>query len=367
MPAAAQYRSRWTLVAYLLPAVMALFLLFAACSKKNNVSPNAASNSSLLQPLQYILENNLSYHSFDTLLKRSSYYQRILSDSSYTILLPDNTAFATAGYNIDSLLQLPPADLDKFVGYHLLAGAVTTDLIPQTITNPMTTLSGQTLYLSKPVVTSTDPATIATAATVMRVNGITINLVNLRATNGVVHVLNYPLLLPCPSVQSYLLSHPQYSYLVAALKKFKLFDKLDSAGPYTIFAPSNAAFLKENVDSSRIYSDTFDLAHYQPWLFSSGVLDGRIFTTDFTDVPSQNILYSPYGTLQVNGGYPSYTSIPGLQVTNYYQWLGPNYAYYNSIGPQPGFDFVNQPAINGVINGINDLMVYPDSVYLGQR
>jgi uncharacterized surface protein with fasciclin (FAS1) repeats len=342
--------------------------VFSACYKTTPQGTGSGGGLTLVQPLQSILSNNADFSDFDTLLKRSGLYQRVTGDSSFTVLIPDNAAFAASAISFDSLLRLPPDSLQSFIGYHLLAGSFPTNTIPQTIDNPYTTLSGQTIYFSKPLNNNINYSaqTLATGSATLNVNGVTTTKTDLLTTNGVVHVLSAPLSTPYGSIQAFLASRPEYSYLVTALKQFNLWNELDSAGPYTLFAPNNDAFINNGVTLSMITSDTFNIAHYEPFLFSAGILPTRVFLTDFTDAATSLFgnglspaIYTSYGWVAFSNISSSY-STPNI---NAYDWIPQMYGGYNQIGGYPQYTVTNQPAANGVINGITDLLVYPDSVY----
>jgi len=66
---------------------------------------------------------------------------------------------------------------------------------------------------------------------------------DITASNGVIHVVD-TVVLPPLNMADTLASWPQYSTLVAALKAAGLYDTLNTAGPFTLFAPTNAAFEK---------------------------------------------------------------------------------------------------------------------------
>ncbi len=307
-----------------------------ACHKDNpvaNTSPGGLATPSL----KIYLDNNPDYSSFDSLLKKSGYYQRISSsDSVFTLFVPDNAAFAAAGINIDSLLNLPAPMLQAYV---------------------------------KPVPTRYNSGTAQQAVQIsktLHVNGITLNKTDLVATNGVIDVLSIPLSLPFPNIQAYFQAHPEYSLLVAALKKFNLYAQLDSAGPYTVFAPNNKAFLNNGIDSAMISSDTFDTKHFEPFLFSAGIVPGRIFSSDFSDAQtffgSSSItptIYSVYGSVQF-GTYGGYNMVA-------FSWApNPFGGGFAQIGGNPNYTFINQPAVNGVIYGLDDLVIYPNNVHIPQ-
>jgi uncharacterized surface protein with fasciclin (FAS1) repeats len=343
--------------------------LWASCSKSNSENAGSAAHvNTTMQPLQLMLDNNIAFSDFDTLMRISGYMDSLGKGHLYTLLVPDNTAFTNAGIRIDSLLALPKDSLKLFVGNHILAGVVTTSVVPQTITNPMVAVNGQTLYLSKPIINSGNSSTagqVQQLQKTLHVNGIKVTLVDQMAVDGALQVLLFPLRLTVPSVGKYLLSRPEYSLFVAGLRKFNLFDQLDSAGPHTIFPPTNDMMISNGMTLDRINSDTFDVNHYQPFLFTAGLLQSRTFMTDFADaqLPNNNIGYTQYGTVQYSFG--DYNPELGMEVSNYYSTAGPRNPNYNWIGPSVlSYEQNQQPALNGVIMPINNVLVYPDSVYL---
>lgn len=358
---------------YLSGSVLLLSVwLWAACSKSNSKSGGAATKvDATVQPLQFMLENNYAFSDFDTLMRVSGYMDSLGKGKAYTLLVPDNNAFTYSNISVDSLLAMPKDSLRLFVGNHILPGGVTTDLVPQTITNPLVAISGQTLYLSKPLITpyvQSYPALASQYAHTLHVNGIDVKLVDQKAVDGVLQVLRYPIRPTVPSIAKYLLSQPQYSLYVAGLRKFGMFDQLDSAGPHTIFPSPNDAMISNGMTLDRINSDTFDLSHYTPWLFTAGILNTRTFMSDFGDaqLPNNNTGYSAYGTMQYSfGDYGQQDVTLGIQITNYYSSLGANYTIYNNIGPGVSSHMYNQqPAVNGMIMPLDNILVYPDSVYI---
>lgn len=344
-----------------------LFVLLSCCMGcYKSMSPSAGRTTAVQNiqlPLQTILNNNADFSDFDTLLKKSGLYARVTNgDSVFTLLVPDNAAFAASPFSLDSLLGLSADSLQRFVGYHILAGGYPTASIPQTVDNPYTTLSGQTIYFSKPVFANidVDQASIITGSAILNVNGVTTTKVDLGAAGGsVIQVLSAPLSPPYSSIQAFLSADPDFSYFVTALKQFNLWNELDSAGTYTVFAPVNSAFLNNGITLSMITSDTFNTRHYAPFLFTSCIVSGRVFLTDFVDAEGviNSEVYTPYGSVTFN----DLSNIGQYQLPNITaNALGSN----NQMGGNPGFTLTNQPAANGVVNGITDLIVYPWNVHI---
>jgi transforming growth factor-beta-induced protein len=63
---------------------------------------------------------------------------------------------------------------------------------------------------------------------------------DIEADNGVIHVVD-KVILP-PSVVNIAIDNENFSTLVSAVVKAGLVDALSAAGPFTVFAPTNAAF-----------------------------------------------------------------------------------------------------------------------------
>ncbi len=73
------------------------------------------------------------------------------------------------------------------------------------------------------------------------------------------------------------LADPQFSTLVSALERTNLVSTLQSNGPFTVFAPTNAAFVQLGVDLSTISDgDLTDILLYH-------VLGGQINSTDLAE------------------------------------------------------------------------------------
>ena len=78
------------------------------------------------------------------------------------------------------------------------------------------------------------------AQSVMINGGTYVTTPDIKATNGIIHVID-KVLLP-PTVVDFANSNPAFSILVEAVVKADLVDALSAQGPYTVFAPTNDAF-----------------------------------------------------------------------------------------------------------------------------
>ena len=165
-------------------------------------------------------------------------------EASYTLFAPDNNAFINAG--ITSLDGLTKEDLTPILTYHVLAAEVFGDGLPET-GSAVTTLNGD-FYLS---INSSgayiNGTTMVTAATVA---GDALDY-----DNGVVHTIDKTLVPASDDIVSIAVAASEasegaeFGQLVAALTAVEndqetdaLITILSGQGPFTVFAPTDAAF-----------------------------------------------------------------------------------------------------------------------------
>ena len=157
----------------------------------------------------------------------------------FTVFAPTNVAFAAALAELkltkDQLLNSP--DLAKILTYHVLQGKVLKANIP--FGTPTATVQGDTLTIDS-TATITDQ--------VGRKSKITAT--DITATNGVIHVIDKVILpkniaaVTTKNIVEIAAGNADFSTLVTALQAAGLTTTLAGPGPFTVFAPTNAAFAK---------------------------------------------------------------------------------------------------------------------------
>jgi len=155
------------------------------------------------------------------------------ADGQLTVFAPTNDAFealfATLGVNgIGDLTadQLTPILLYHVVNAKVMAADVTTGYVP-TLNTTAPGNNSVLLYAEVSNGVSLNGSTSVTATDV-------------EASNGVIHVID-KVLLPTDIVDI-AINNSNFSILVEAVVKAGLVDALKAEGPYTVFAPTNAAF-----------------------------------------------------------------------------------------------------------------------------
>lgn len=152
--------------------------------------------------------------------------------ANLTVFAPTNAAFEAAG--ISSLDGLTADDLTPILLYHVLGAKVEAANLPPT-GSAVTTLGGD-FYLS-----INDNGVF--------INGTTqVSATDIQADNGVVHVIDRTLLPPVNNIVEIAVAASQadqgaeFGQLVAALTSAELVNALSADGPFTVFAPTDAAF-----------------------------------------------------------------------------------------------------------------------------
>ncbi|MCA9001021.1 MAG: fasciclin domain-containing protein [Planctomycetes bacterium] len=146
---------------------------------------------------------------------------------NYTILAPTDEAFANlpAGALADLLLPANLATLQDVLTYHVVDGSVT---------------AGTAVGAESPKALNGVTLLFADSQAGATVNEVSISMTNIPCTNGVIHVLD-AVLLPAGDIPTVAVERG-FSTLAQALTAAGLIDDLQADGPFTVFAPTDAAF-----------------------------------------------------------------------------------------------------------------------------
>ena len=173
-------------------------------------------------------------------LQQANLVEALQGEGPFTVFAPTNEAFTKLlgelQITADDLLNHP--QLADVLLYHVVSGKIlSTDLQDGAMPE---TLGGQMIKVDLKDGAKINESKVVTA--------------DIEATNGVIHVIDTVLVpetftltpaaeLPA-TVVDIALSSPDFSILVAAVQQAGLVEALQGEGPFTVFAPTNAAFEK---------------------------------------------------------------------------------------------------------------------------
>ena len=213
----------------------------------------------------------------------------------FTVFAPTDEAFAAAGIDLaDFDTAEENATLSDILLYHVYSGAVASSDVTDGLTVSMVNGDDATF-------------TVATDGTVM-IGDATVTTADVQASNGVIHVIDKVLMPPVDLVDipTVATSTGVHTALVAALSQAGLVETLQGAGPFTVFAPTDAAFTAAGIDLSELTTEA-GLATLTDILLYH-VVSGQVNASDVTDglvapaVNGDNLTFAvSNGTVTVNG------------------------------------------------------------------
>ena len=187
------------------------------------------------QPTNTILDivvNSADHNTLEAAVLAAGLEGALASPGPWTVFAPTDAAFAAlpAG-TIEALLADPTGALTQILLYHAVSGlALSTDLSDGMM---ITTLQGQDV-------------TVTINANGVFINDAQVIVADIIADNGVVHVIDavlVPNLNPTPTtVVDIIVNSPDHTILEAAVIAADLAGTLSGDGPFTVFAPTDAAF-----------------------------------------------------------------------------------------------------------------------------
>jgi transforming growth factor-beta-induced protein len=148
----------------------------------------------------------------------------------FTVFAPTDAAFeAFDTANPGKLAGLSKAALTEILTYHVVSGAAvkSTELKDEGV---FTTLSGSPILIDTTGGVKVDDAKVTTADVI--------------ASNGVIHVIDKIILPPKDDIVATAIAAGTFTSLAGALTSANLVTTLQGKGPFTVFAPTDAAFAK---------------------------------------------------------------------------------------------------------------------------
>ncbi len=278
--------------------IFSFSLIAASCSKEENDIAPAEPQDDLMD-IATILENSDQYPELfneqDDLLKKGgksqASYKRpptffnltialiktdllsTVARNQLTVLAPSDEAFEKLfkELGVRGIRDIPAETLKPILLYHVIQGKVFSSQLKNGF---VPTLNGA-------------------AVEVKLGNGVMFNdakviYANIRALNGVIHVIDKVLLPPSKNLVEVAAGNPAFSILVAAVKFAELDGVLATGGPFTVFAPTNDAFAallaERGLGSVDALLNAFGKEGIARILLYH-VVDGRVYSSDLPASP----------------------------------------------------------------------------------
>ncbi len=187
-----------------------------------------------------IVQTAAAAGSFDTLVslvKQAGLKSTLAHGGPFTVFAPTDEAFAKLPASTLDALAADPALLKQVLLYHVVSGRVSSSQAAKLTS--ATTVEGEDVQIA------------VTPAGGLKINDANVIAADVKARNGVIHaidsVLMPPSLVPAPAPKTIVetaVAAGDFTTLVKLLQATGLDAVLSGTGPFTVFAPSDAAFAK---------------------------------------------------------------------------------------------------------------------------
>ena len=219
----------------------------------------------------------------------------------FTVFAPTDQAFTDAGIDLASL-DTPEgkAILSDILLYHVVAGNVPSSAVTECMS--ANAVNGQ-------------PLSFTVNGGVM-VNDANVSLPDVATSNGVIHVID-KVLMPTDTpndIPRTAQCTGQHNSLVSSVIQAELLETLQGDGPFTVFAPTDQAFIDANIDLASLDNPEGKAALADILLYH--VLDGEVPAANVTDclsattVNGNPLSFTVGDTVMVNGATVTATDVP---------------------------------------------------------
>lgn len=276
----------------LLFAVVAALAL-ASCSSDDETTTPTVDNS-----ITGIASANADFSILVQALTRAELASTLQADGDFTVFAPTNAAFtsflSTAGFA--SINDVPKDALKEILLNHVITGTIkSTDLSTTYIKTMAKGTASTTNNLSM---------FVNTANNAVKLNGVaTVKTADIMASNGVIHSVDA--VIGLPTLVTHATANPNFSSLVGALTATGQPDFvsiLSGTGPFTVFAPDNAAFTALDAELAPTGIAGVSAANLTKVL-QYHVVSGNVLAASLTEGQVVPTLQTPQSfTIELTGG-----------------------------------------------------------------
>lgn len=267
-------------------SVYALPFLLLSCSKDDDNETPAA------KTVTEVVVDNPSFSILEAAVVRANLGGALSTTQNITVFAPDNDAFAASGITEATVNSLPVETLTAVLQYHVLETRVPAASVPAGPNAEVNTLSDETLF-----------ATRNNAG--VFINGTQVKSADVEASNGIIHVVSRVLMPPMGNIVEMAAANPDMTYLVAAVTRAdasgtSVSGALSAAGPLTVFAPTNQAFIDAG------FATVGDIQAADPTtlrdILLHHVIAARVFSSDLTEGATPTTAGGGQVTITLAGG-----------------------------------------------------------------
>ena len=232
-----------------------------------------------------VIVNSDVHETLETAVGAAGLVETLSGDGPFTVFAPTDEAFGNLPAGVlDDLLADPEGALTDILLHHVVDGEV---LSGDLSAGPVETLYGQD------VLVTIDGGDIF-------INGAQVIIADIPADNGVVHVIDAVLLTPAETIVDIIVNSDVHEVLETAVGAAGLVDDLQGDGPFTVFAPTDAAFA--NLPAGALDDLLADPEGALANVLLYHVYGDLAYSTDISDGLVLDMLNGDEATITIDGG-----------------------------------------------------------------
>ena len=307
--------------------LLALTLVFSSCEKKDTVPPSEALTNITSQVVA------ASYlQILESAVVKAKLASTLEGAGPFTVFAPTDVAFTQSGITASTIESKSELELKSLLLYHVIPAKIMASEVPAGPNAKVVTAGGDSVFVTR-------------NSSGVFVNGIKVYQADMAATNGVIHLMSKPLIPPVGNLVEVAQANSDFSYLVAAVLRAStgatnVAEILSSGGPFTLFAPTNSAFIDAG------FATINDINAADPdaltAILTYHVVPGRVFSSDLTNDATAATANGAKVTIGVS---PSGATVKG-----------------KSNESASNITAANIMAINGVVHVIDKVLLPPGSI-----
>lgn len=201
-------------------------------------------------------------------------------DGPFTVFAPTNAAFEALGMTDEQLMALE--NLGDILTYHVVSGSIMSSALS----------NGQ-----RAATVEGSPITVSIDGSTVMIDDATVTAADITADNGVIHIID-KVIMPSNTVVDVAVNDAEdrFTTLYAALASKGLLPTLSGAGPFTVFAPTNAAFEALGMTEQELMAlDNLDeILQYH-------VISGEVLSSQLTNGQTAATLQGSDVTVTIDG------------------------------------------------------------------
>ena len=211
--------------------VLTSSFIFTSCNKDDDdpVPTNPIDKATIVSTVVEAADFSI----LEDALVKANLVSALTTDGPFTVFAPTNQAFENLfmELGVDGISDLSAEVLKPILLYHVVGASAKSSSLNSGYIESLNTSTPSSMAASIYLEVGSD----------VKLNGSSmVSTADVEVSNGVIHIID-KVLLP-PNVVDFALSNPDFSILVEAVSKAGLVDALMAEGPFTLFAPTNAAF-----------------------------------------------------------------------------------------------------------------------------